>query len=380
MSADAARRVGINAIFLLPGMGGLETYVVELVPELLALAPQTRFDVYCSPAGEAHLRRSVWGREVNFVSHPVFGTPGCKALTEMTLLGALASRRNDVLHSVALTAPLRTRAANVITIADTTWFAGPRADTTTLLWRAIVPRIARGADRLIAISEAGRRDIVKHLRVPQARVDVTLLGYRAPERAAAPSEPEIRRRFALGGHPFLLMVGTRKPHKNIDGLLRAFARLVDLDLRLVLAGNPTAIEPSLVALAGDLGVQDRVRFEKFVEPGELEGLYRAAACLVLPSHNEGFGLPVLEAMGRGVAVASSSAAALPEVGGDGVAYFEPDRPDQIAEVLRALLVDPARRAELADAGRARAAQLTWRATAEATLESYRRAGSTSLLR
>jgi glycosyltransferase involved in cell wall biosynthesis len=379
VSLAQPRRVGINAVFLLPGMGGLETYLVQLMPELLRAAPGTRFSVYCSPAGERHLGGTDWAGEVSFVSHPAFGTTGLKAVSEMTVLGALASRRDDVLHSIALTAPLHTRAANVITIADTTWFEGPRADTTTLLWRAIVPPIARRADRLIAISQAGARDISRHLRVPAERIDVTLLGYRPPASVDPLPEAEVRRRLGLGPAPFVLMVGTRKPHKNVEGLLAAFAQIAAADprVRLVLAGTPTALEPSLLTLADELRVRDRVSFLGFVEPVELEGLYAAATCLVLPSHNEGFGLPVLEAMGRGVAVACSSASALPEVGGDAARYFDPARPQEIAGVVSELLGDRALRVALGEAGRRRAAQLSWPATAEATLESYRRACTTA---
>lgn len=375
MTGDLPARVGVNAIFLLPGMGGLDTYVQELVPELVAAAPRTRFTVYCSPDGERYLRGSPWASEVRWHSHPLFGVRGLKAICETTLLGALASRRQDLLHSVALTAPLGTRAANVVTIADTTWLSGPRADTTTLLWRALVPPIARRADRLIAISQAGARDIVSHLRVHSERVDVTLLGHRPPDSMTALDDTGVRERFNLGDDPFVLMVGTRKPHKNVDGLLRAFAQVVEHAprTRLVLAGNPTSIEPELRSLASDLDLAQRVSFLGFVEPAELEGLYAAAACVVLPSHNEGFGLPILEAMGRGVAVACSSASAMPEVGGSAACYFEPGDPSAIARALSQLLSDGELRARLATAGQARAAQLTWRATAEATLESYRRA-------
>ena len=140
MTTPVPPRVAINAIFLLPGMGGLDTYVRELVPELVRLAPQTRFSVYCSPAGREHLARTDWASEVELISHPLFGVPGLKAITELTVLGALAGTRADLLHSVALTAPLWTRAVNVVTIADTTWLHGTALDATTRLWRLVVPR------------------------------------------------------------------------------------------------------------------------------------------------------------------------------------------------------------------------------------------------
>ena len=368
-------RVGINAIFLAPRMGGLDTYVRELVPELISAAPATRFRIYTSPAGREHLSDAPWAEEVAYVCHPLFGAAGLKAVCETTVLGALASRGEDLLHSVALTAPLRTRAANVITIADTTWLSGPRADYTTLLWRAIVPPIARRADRLIAISQASADDIVNRLRVPRERVDLTLLGHRSGLTATPLPTDEIRRRFDLDDAPVVLMVGGRKPHKNVDGLLRGFARARERvpGAQLVLAGNPTSIEPALLALAADLQLGDCVHFLEFVDAGELEGLYAAADLFVLPSHNEGFGLPVLEAMARRIPVACSSASALPEVGGDAARYFNPARPDEIATVIADVLTDDPARRGMADAGRRRAAGMTWAATAQATLESYRRA-------
>jgi glycosyltransferase involved in cell wall biosynthesis len=110
-----------------------------------------------------------------------------------------------------------------------------------------------------------------------------------------------------------------------------------------------------------------------VEAAELEGLYAAAECFVLASFNEGFGLPVLEALGRGIAVACSSAASLPEVGGEAALYFDPARPAEIADAITRLLADPQLRQRLAQRGRRRAAELSWQGCAEATLESYRRA-------
>ena len=344
-------------------------------PSWCAPSPHVRFIVYCSPAGERHLRGCEWASSVQLVSHPLFGARGLKALTEMTLLGSLAGRRVDLLHSVALTAPLSTRAANVITIADTTWISGPHPDATTRLWRAIVPSIARRADRLIAISESSADQIVRDLGIARERIDVTLLGHGSRPAVDPLDAAAVRRRFSLSAGPIVLMVGTRKPHKNVGGLLSALPRVLAAqpNAQLVLVGNPTAHEPALRAIAQRLELGDHVSFLPFVEPAELEGLYAAAECFVLPSVNEGFGLPVLEAMGRGVPVACSTASALPEVAGDAALYFDPMRSDDIAAALIKLLGDPALRDRLRGRGRAREAELTWAATAVATLESYRRA-------
>src|SRR5271157_5049908 len=128
-------RVGINAIFLEPRMGGLETYVRALVPAMASAAPSVRFSVYCNPRGRDYLRQTGWGDEAELVTHPLLGRRGLKAIGELTALGVIAGREVDLLHSVALTAPLRTRAVNVVTLADVTWIVAPdpgEAGTTRL--------------------------------------------------------------------------------------------------------------------------------------------------------------------------------------------------------------------------------------------------------
>jgi glycosyltransferase involved in cell wall biosynthesis len=373
--AAVPRRIGINAVFLIPGMGGLDTYVRELVPELVRAAPGAQFKLYCSPQGERHLRATTWADAVEFVTHPLFGRRGLKALTEVSFLGVLAGRQVDLIHSVALTAPLWTAAANVVTIADTTWLQGHRPDLTTLLWRALVPPIARRADRVIAISQRTADDIVEHLGVPAERVDLTFLGHTRHLGVTPMPAAELRRRLDLGANRIVLMVGTRKPHKNVLGLLRAMPAVIEAtpDAILVLAGNPTAHDELLRAECKQLKLDGHVRFLPFVEAAELEGLYAAAECFVLPSVKEGFGLPVLEAMARGVPVACSNASALPEVAGEAARYFDPTSVGGIADAVIEVLAQPALRTCLAALGRARASELTWEATAAATLESYARA-------
>jgi glycosyltransferase involved in cell wall biosynthesis len=368
-------RVAINAIFLLPGMGGLDTYVRELVPELVRAAPRTRFSLYCSPVGREYLAQTDWASEVQFVSHPLFGVRGLKAITELTVLGALAGARADLIHSVAQTGPLLTSAAHVTTIHDTTWLHGPPIDATTRLWRVIVPPVARRADRVIAVSQASADDIVRLLQVPVDRIDVALHGHTRNASVRAMSVEEVRHSFGLGESRLILTVGTRKPHKNVLGLIAALPEVLEHEprARLVLAGNPTAHEPELQAAVHHHGVADAVSLLPFVDESALEGLYAAAECFVLPSFNEGFGLPVLEAMGRGVPVACSNVSALPEVAGDAARYFDPADSHQIGTALIDLLGDRGLREQLAARGRAREVELTWGATAEATLDSYARA-------
>jgi glycosyltransferase involved in cell wall biosynthesis len=371
-------RVGLNAIFLQPRMGGLETYVRELVPALLQARPELELRLYVNPEGHALLGAEPWASEVEFVSHPLLGRPGTRALTETTLLGWLASRdRLDVLHNVALTAPFRTRPANVVLLADVTWLRQPETvgHARSLLWRMLVLPAARRADRLITLSEASRREIVADVNVPRNRIDVIPLGHGGRRRADPVAEKELRRRFSLGSGPIILSVSALTPHKNVGALIDAIVLLREAypEVRLLVPGNPSAHGEELKRRANMQGVESSVRFPGWVSAAELEGLYRAADCFVFPSIREGFGLPILEAMARGLPVACARASAIPEIAGNAALYFDPHRPPEIAAALKRILDDPALARELAAGGQERQRQFTWRRTAEATLRSFERA-------
>ena len=369
-------RPAINAVFLEPGMGGLETYVRELVPELVRAAPGMRLSIVCNEAGRTLLASEPWASEVELVVHPLIGRRGLRAVSELTVLGAVASRRFDLLHSVALTGPLRTRAKHVVVLADVTWIVEPThgkgQSATVRLWQAVVPIVARRADRVIAISQSGADAVREHLHLAADRIDVVPLAHGVDLGTPTP-EPELRERLGLGDGRLVLTVGAKKVHKNQIVLVRALPRLRERhpDATLVLAGAPTPYEDDLRAEASRLGVD--VVFLGYVDDADLEGLYRAATAFALPSLNEGFGLPLLEAMARDLPVACANVSALPEVAGDAALQFDPRSPEAVADALGRLLSDGALRDDLVRRGRARLDAFSWRRTAEGTLESWSRA-------
>jgi glycosyltransferase involved in cell wall biosynthesis len=169
-------------------------------------------------------------------------------------------------------------------------------------------------------------------------------------------------------------VSAKRPHKNLAALIGALA-CIPAERRplLVLPGYPTPHERELRDLAGARGVADDVRFLGWVSSAQLDDLYAAADIFVFPSLYEGFGLPVLEAMARGVPVATSGRASLAEVAGDAALIFDPESEPSIAGAIERLLADDELRRRLGDAGRERAAGFTWERTAELTVETYRRA-------
>ncbi len=372
-------RIGLNAIFLEPRMGGLETYVRDLLPQLVRLAPQSRFSLFCSPGGHDYLRGESWAADVELIVHPLIGRRGLKALTELTLLGPVAGRRVDLLHSVAMTAPLRTRAVNVVTLADIIWLVAPDPGevATTRLWRAIVPPVARRADRVITLSRSSAEDIVDRLGVARERIDVVALAAGGSDRVSPTPERELRAQLGLGEGPVVLTVAAKKVHKNLARLLRAMLAVVERwpSAVLVMPGNPTPYEQELRALAAELSLEANVVFPPYVSAPDLEGLYALASCFVFASLHEGFGIPILEAMRRGVPVACSRASALPEVAGEAARYFDPWEVGDIAAAILEILEDRALARHLSAAGVAREAQFTWEQTARGTLASYERAWS-----
>ena len=376
--APPLRHLGVNAVFLEPKMGGLETYVRRLYPALLEARPGLRISLFVNEHGRRLLATEPWAGEVELVTHPLLGRRGTRALTEATLLGPLADRRGcEVLHSVALTAPLRLRAASVVTIADVTWLrhAGAVPFHTRLLWRTLVFPAARRAERVIAISRAAKAEIAEDMQLPEGRIDVIPLGPGAEPGVGPTPEPELRARLGLGPGPVVLAVSALLAHKNVGGLVEALPaiRQETPEATVVVPGNPTPLGDEVALRARELGVGDALILPGWVAPADLEGLYAAASCFVCPSLREGFGLPVLEAMRRGLPVACSNASALPEVAGDAALMFDPNRPAELAAAVARLLRDRDLAEELAQRGRGRAAEFTWRRTAEETLASFERA-------
>jgi glycosyltransferase involved in cell wall biosynthesis len=264
----------------------------------------------------------------------------------------------------------------VTTIHDLNYLVVPEAHfgLRGLGMRVLVPLAARTSHRVIADSAATRDDLVARLGVDPDRIDVVPLGLGRPAAVAPTPAPELRTRLGLGDHAVVLSLSAKRPHKNLRGLLDAVA-LIPAERRpvLVLPGYPTPHEAELRTHADALGIAADVRFLGWTSDADVEGLFAICDAFVFPSFYEGFGLPVLEAMARGVPVACSDRASLPEVAGDAALLFSPGEPASIAAALERLLRDRGEAERLRLAGRARAAGFTWERAADLTLAAYERA-------
>lgn len=271
----------------------------------------------------------------------------------------------EVIHVTGFAMPPPT-APIVVTLHDLAFLRYPDYFTRNGLrfFHAALDRMRRDAAVVLCSSQATRADAVA-AGIDDARIRVVPLGVAAPrvhpERVAA-----VRRRFDLPGR-YVLHLGTAEPRKNIGALTRIADRLPD-DVTVVLAGG--AGWGSHGAATGT-----RVRHLGWVSEAEKWALLTGAAVFCYPSLWEGFGLPVAEAMAVGTPVVTSAGTSLAEVVADAGVCVDPHDPDALAGAVRDLLDDPTRAAELAAAGRNRAAELTWARNARATLDAYARAGA-----
>jgi glycosyltransferase involved in cell wall biosynthesis len=371
-------RVGLNLTYLVEDSGGSGTYARRLIPAMLQREPGLELTAWIGSTAPEWIRHEPWASEVRWIRLPVpgVGTPWHLWHELVGIGGDAARRRLDVVHGLANLAPIiRGGVPGVVTILDVIWIHHPAAVATRarVVMRALAPLCGHRAGRVIAISQAAAEDVSKTLRIPAAKFDVTPLGIDQSHPPPPPPLDPVRRQLKLGAEPLVLCVAAKRRHKNLDALIRALALVEDVRPQLVLPGSPTDYEAELRALAVQLGVADRVHFPGWISNAQLDALYAMADCFVLPSLQEGFGLPVLEAMRHRVPVACSDVSSLPEVAGDAALLFDPRAPQDIARAIGRLIADRDLSAALVDRGIARCREFTWDRTAELTLESYRRA-------
>jgi glycosyltransferase involved in cell wall biosynthesis len=366
--------VGLNLIFLVPGeTGGMEIVARETIPALVAAAPSgTRFTAFVSrDAGPGP-----WGELIEQVEVPVHASHRTEWVRgEQLLLPRLAAAAGvDVLHSLASTSPARGPYARVVTVHDLIYRHLPRshAGVRSLGMRVLVPLAVRRARRVVAISEATKRDIVDLLGTAPEKIDVVYPGAGVPRRAKPLAEALLRAQLELGDRRVLLALSAKRKHKNLEPLLDALAALEQRPV-LVLAGYATAHERALRKRAASLGIEADVRWPGWLSDEAVEGLWAITSGFVFPSLYEGFGLPVLEAMARGVPVACSDTSATAELAAGAALLFDPHDSNAVAAALARLLAGGREIERLRDAGIARAATFTWERSAQGLLATYARA-------
>jgi glycosyltransferase involved in cell wall biosynthesis len=358
--------------------GGIAQYTLRLLQALLQLEGGDEFIALHHyrdrPAGlltlDAAKSRMLRG-------HPLF-TPPHHKLEQLTLPAELLAARLDVLHSPDFIPPFHRRCPAVITVHDLAFKLYPQLLTSeSAAYYGQIERAAASAEQIIAVSEATRQDMLCLLPVNAQKISVIYEAadplYRPRDDAA--TVQQVLRAYGLEP-PFVLVVGTIEPRKNLLMLLRAFRGLLNRDpgcATLVIAGPRGWLADDVAALHAKLKLGDQTRFLGAVPAPELAALYGAAELFVMPSLYEGFGLPVVEAMACGAPVVVSNVSSLPEVAGDAGLCLAPDDVDAWAEAMRRVLNDPTLRSEMQQKSLRQARQFSWERAARETLAVYQKA-------
>jgi len=354
--------------------GGMGTYVRELVPALSRAEPSLEVTLFHSRFAKGAPEEWMSQYTVQELPWPIRRLyPSWSVTRRPSLPPPLDSI--DIIHSpVPAAVPPKARSQRlVVTVHDIAFVVYPRLYPVQwrMAYRAGLFRAVREADAIITPSRHTAEDIMRRTRTPAGRIHAVPLAASLPLRTTDVEETLARLKVRS---PYVLFVGTLEPRKNIVRLVRAYRRLASRGAphTLVLAGpmgwhhqalmRELAMEaPGEVVLTGTTSMED------------LDALYRGATLMVYPSLYEGFGLPVLEAMARGIPCVASIASSLPEVAGEAALPVDPRSVGALADAMERIINDRDLADRLSKAGRARASRFSWEETARRTLEVYKRA-------
>ncbi len=345
----------INCSFLISKPTGLSTYTQNILPFLSPLNPTlliskaiADFNHYPIPdnltpkqGSIGHFRRLI--------------------LTQQKIPKIYQELNANLLFSPIPEAPLYSRCRYVVTVHDLIPLRYPKwTSPLTPYFRFYIPQVLNQADHIICNSQATADDIINFWGVSAKKITPILLGYDQQHFLPSASQPD---------YHYFLHLGRHDPHKNVDRILKAFAKFPDTSYQLLLAGSPDQrYTPKLQKLALELGLHDRVQFLNYIPYSQLPDLIRSATALVFPSLWEGFGLPVLEAMACGTPVITSNCSSLPEVAADAAILINPTNIDQLTDSMITLGTDSQTRSHFREKGLNRASQFSWEKTGQATVE------------
>lgn len=348
---------------------GVSVYTTRLLEYFHKHASKDRtFLIFLKRSVQPHLPL-----ENDFFQYKVVGPP--YAWSQLALpLHLRLNRSINVFFTPAHYAPRAIQQPSVVTIHDLSYFYYPEDFLKRDLYKLKnwTEYSIQNAERLIAVSETTKKDVMKFYDIPSERINVIHNGFEKPTTHATISLPH-----DLETHPYILAVGTLQPRKNIATIIQAFAifRKHYRTHKLVIIGKTGWLYDDLFTLASKLDLLDYVIFAGYVSDDELAAYYKKAFCYVTASLYEGFGIPVLEAMSYGCPVLASNTSSLPEVGGNAAVYFNPQKPDELVKSLVTLARDKKLRALMVERGNAQIQQFSWNKCAQQTLEVLEQAGS-----
>ena len=356
---------------------GIGTYVRNILRYLGRIDRENEYVLLCKPSDCDTVR--AYGE--NFRALPE--TAGNYSVMEQVRVPIALKRAGaDVFHAPHYVLPPLLPCPSVVTIHDCIHLMFPQYLPNKFAYayaRTFMTIAARRSSKVLTVSEASKRDILRFFHIPASKVEVV---YNAIDDRFD-REPEIedvmrvRERYQLND-PFLLYAGNVKPHKNIDRAIEAFAKLRARGfdrLKLLIIGDEISKTPQLRRMVHRHQLHREVRFLGFVPDATLAVLYRLADVFVFPSLYEGFGLPPLEAMASGTPVVTSNVSSLPEVVGDAALLVDPEDAEAIAGAVQRILTDADLRRSLTQKGLGRAHEFSWERSVRRIRDVYLEVGA-----
>ncbi len=373
-------RIALNLIFVSPAVAGGRIYSEGLLRGLAAVDEQNEYHVFTRC--DTNLPGLPADRFVQVRAPISAASLAWRTFYEYTILPRkVEAGKFDLMHGLGTLSPTAGRRPLVLTIHDLYYRQVPK--TVPLGYRlfasGVLPHVARRAARIVVPSRWTAAAVRRLLRVPEKRIRIIPNGPGQIVKAepGKPADPApVLERYGIRP-PFVLSVSQIHPHKNVAGLLRAFAlarRRGHEEAQLVLVGKRVAEGHALDQLVQELGLTASVRFTGHLTEADLGVVFRAAEVFAFPSLAEGFGMPVLEAMAHGVPVVASNAAAIPEVVGNAGLLADVRNPSAFADALGAVLSDRDVRDKLRRKGVERVKEFSWERCAREMLAVYSEVG------
>ncbi len=372
-------KIGIDARMYGPAFTGIGRYTAELIDHLAPLDDRHEYVVF--------LRKEQYGQFMP--PSPRFRKvladyPHYSLGEQWGFLRQLLREKLDLVHFAHFNAPLLYFKPFVVTIHDLTlsFFPGKKMNRLIhrLAYHLAIRTVTRRAKRILAVSKNTQKDLAEVLGLPLSKIEVAYNGIHPKfGQAKASSGQDLAERLKLE-KPFFLYTGVWRDHKNLVGLIRAFASFNASSggaYNLVITGKPNPFYSEVPQTIAELGLERQVRLVGMVSEEDLFGLYRNALAYAFPSFYEGFGLPPLEAMQCGTPVIASNASSIPEICGEGNAlFFDPHSQEEMVQAMRRIASDPLLRQQLIQRGQERVKHFDWGQMAKQTLEVYCQAGRT----
>ena len=355
---------------------GIGTYIRNLIKHLPSVDRETEYFLLCYPQDEELVR------SLNPHFTPVRVTAPNYSVREHIVIPATLRRlRVDLFHSPHYVLPILTPCRSVVTVHDVIHLLFPqylRSRLASHYARYMIGRALEKAELVLTVSDSSKRDLLTFFEVSPDKVVVIPNGLDSAitEGLSVEELAQVKERFQIFGRT-VLFVGNIKPHKNVERLIAAFAKVREdpefSDLTLIVVGDDISKYPSLRRTVERHQVRRNVRFFGFVPELTLVALYKIADVFAFPSLYEGFGLPPLEAMANGTPVVTSNISSLPEVVGNAALTVDPYNIDKISEAIHEILSDRALRSRLIADGYERAKQFSWEGSAAQVHQAYRQA-------